>query len=388
MILLQRKARPEKEKDHSSTAIIRASQLDAIYDIADSNPKKACEDILRNPTYFTDLAQRLQITKKNGWISDTLTCPSASRIKQEILAYKKDNGLPIINEKSKILKRFVDFSKGNVTDDEIYQKFIELAKPFSNIHHTYYRKPTAELTTELSSIIDAYNQELQHNPVIVAPGGAITGGATVNINKIITPILAVINNLNNSDDHVYTQFTNFVKYVTENRPSLGLGPMPQSGSDRDAMAAYIRNAITTISKQTGGRRSRYKIAAPTRKMKKQRGGGVTMPLGFYQDGAQMRGTYGSETGVGLGVMTANMARSALLQTGGRKKVTRKAIQKQKQGQQSQRGGFAPSVMGSFASNGLSLLPVASFMGYRMMNKGNKTRKGKAGRTGRKRQTRR
>ena len=102
-----------------------------------------------------------------------------------------------------------------------------------------------------------------------------------------------------------------------------------------------------------------------------------MPLAFYQDGAQMHGTYGSETGVGLGVMTANMARSALVQTGGRKKATRK-----------QQGGFAPSAMGSFAANGLSLLPVASYMGYRMMNKGNKTRKSKTGRTGKKRQTRR
>ena len=102
-----------------------------------------------------------------------------------------------------------------------------------------------------------------------------------------------------------------------------------------------------------------------------------MPLGFYQDGAQMNGAYGSETGVGLGVMTANMARSAVLQSGGKKKVTRK---------QKQQGGFAPSVMGSFAANGLSLLPVASYMGYRMMNKG--PRKSKAGRTGRKRQTRR
>jgi hypothetical protein len=79
------------------------------------------------------------------------------------------------------------------------------------------------------------------------------------------------------------------------------------------------------------------------------------------------------------VMTANMARSALVQTGGRKKATRK---------QKQRGGFAPSAMGSFATNGLSLLPVASYMGYRMMNKGNKTRKSKTGRTGKKRQTRR
>ena len=88
----------------------------------------------------------------------------------------------------------------------------------------------------------------------------------------------------------------------------------------------------------------------------------------------MQGTTSYETGVGLAGMTENMARAALVQTGGKRR-------------QQQQGGFAPSVMGSFAANGLSLLPVASYMGYRMMKK-SKTRKGKAARTGRKRQTRR
>jgi len=122
-----------------------------------------------------------------------------------------------------------------------------------------------------------------------------------------------------------------------------------------------------------------------KQQRQQKGGGVTMPLGFFQEGAQMRGTYGSETGTGLGVMTDHMARSALVQTGGQTGGHKKATRKQRK---QQKGGFAPSIMGSFAANGLSLLPMAGYMGYRMMNKGSKTRKGKAGRTGRKRQTRR
>jgi hypothetical protein len=298
MILLQSNARPGKELDQSSTAASRAYELDKIYDIADINPKKACEAILRNPTYFTDLAKRLQIIKKDGWFSDTLTCPPTNRIKQEILAYKKENGLPIIDSKSKILERFMFFTSGKVTGDQILKKFSELAGPFIPANHLGFSydktTPVATLRDKLSSMID--NTVEPVNPVIVG--------------------------------------------------------------------------------QTGGRK--YKTAAPTRKMpRNQRGGGVTMPLGFFQEGAQMRGTYGSETGAGLGVMTANMARSALVQTGGRKKATRK---------NGQRGGFTPSVMGSFAANGLSLLPVASYMGYRMMKKG--SRKSKAGRTGRKRLTRR
>ena len=77
-----------------------------------------------------------------------------------------------------------------------------------------------------------------------------------------------------------------------------------------------------------------------------------MPLAYFQDGAQMRGTEGSETGVGLAGMSTDWVREALTQTGGRR--SRK-----------QQGGFSPSVMGAFAANGARLLPLAAYMGYKM-----------------------
>ena len=84
-----------------------------------------------------------------------------------------------------------------------------------------------------------------------------------------------------------------------------------------------------------------------------------MPLAYYQDGAQMRGTYAEATGVGLGVSTNSMARTGIQQTGGRRQ------------QQQQEGGFSPSIMGPVVQNGMSLLPVASYMGYKML-KGRKS----------------
>jgi serine/threonine protein kinase len=153
-----------------------------------------------------------------------------------------------------------------------------------------------------------------------------------------------------------------------------------------------REGIPYWLTKAGGNR---KTSAPTRKMRRsqrrnQSGGGVTMPLGFYQDGAQMQGTYGSETGAGLGGMTSTMAREALVQTGG----STFGSQRRKQTRKAQQGGFSPSIMGSFAANGISLLPVASYMTYRMTH-GPKSKKGpkrtrKSGpvKTGRRRQTRR
>ena len=103
-------------------------------------------------------------------------------------------------------------------------------------------------------------------------------------------------------------------------------------------------------------RDTRKIAAIRRGMTRQRGG---MTLAYYQDGAQMRGTSGEATGVGLTGVSNNWVRPALHQTGGRRVL---------------RGGFSPSVMGAFASNGARLLPLASYIGYKMYTnqKGRKT----------------
>ncbi len=81
-----------------------------------------------------------------------------------------------------------------------------------------------------------------------------------------------------------------------------------------------------------------------------------MPLAWYQPGAQMRAPYIAEaTGEGAAGSTAGWARIGLAQTGGRRR-TRK-----------QQGGFAPSVMGSFVENGARLIPVASYMGYKLFS---------------------
>ena len=96
-------------------------------------------------------------------------------------------------------------------------------------------------------------------------------------------------------------------------------------------------------------------------------GGANMPLALFKDGAQMQGTYAEATGA----QPAAWFRPALTQSGGKKtRRARKTRRTTKQG-----GGFTPSVMGSFATNGLRLVPVAAYMGYKMYS-GKKTRKAK------------
>ena len=113
--------------------------------------------------------------------------------------------------------------------------------------------------------------------------------------------------------------------------------------------------IATHARMTRYQRRTYK--------RKQQGGYVGMPLGYFRDGAQMQGTYTDATGTGLAGTSASWAREPLAQTGGfvkrgarltKKRVTRK-----------QQGGFAPSVMGAFVTNGMRFLPVAGYMGYKM-----------------------
>jgi phosphohistidine phosphatase SixA len=96
-----------------------------------------------------------------------------------------------------------------------------------------------------------------------------------------------------------------------------------------------------------------KIARLNRMKNKQRGGTNT-PLAIFKDGAQMHGTY-AETSA----QPSSWFRAPLAQTGGHK------------------GGFSPSVMGSFATNGLRLMPVAAYMGYKMYSKTRKVKKSKS-----------
>jgi hypothetical protein len=133
---------------------------------------------------------------------------------------------------------------------------------------------------------------------------------------------------------------------------------------------YETKATLAVSKQSGGSRRHRKTHAKSKGMRKhrstrkqQRGGATSMPLAYYQDGAQMRGTYAEQTGVGLGASTNTMARSAIQQT----------------------GGFAPSIMGPMVQNGMMLMPVASYMGYKMLKGSRSARRStrrSAGRTSR------
>ena len=107
-----------------------------------------------------------------------------------------------------------------------------------------------------------------------------------------------------------------------------------------------------------------KIRGTSRSMTRQRGGNGSagMPLGFFNDGAQMRGTMGEATGVGLAGSSGSWVRTPLNQTGGR--VTRRRS-RGRRSRRSQSGGFNPSIMGAFASNGMRLLPMAGYLSYKM-----------------------
>lgn len=97
--------------------------------------------------------------------------------------------------------------------------------------------------------------------------------------------------------------------------------------------------------------------------RRQRGGGVGMPLAYFKDGAQMQGTTSMPTGTGLTESTSAWARTALPQMGGRRRTRRY----DSKGSHRQRGGFSPAIMGQFAANGARVIPVAAYMGYRMMS---------------------
>lgn len=105
-----------------------------------------------------------------------------------------------------------------------------------------------------------------------------------------------------------------------------------------------------------------KISAPSkmtrrRSTRRQHGGAATpLPLAYFQPGA-FEGRTVDPTGVGLAGSSSSWARAPLpagAQMGGSRKR--------------QRGGFSPSVMGSFITNGLRFVPVAGYMGYKMMER--------------------
>lgn len=128
-------------------------------------------------------------------------------------------------------------------------------------------------------------------------------------------------------------------------------PSPALKGD-DKCSVTIERKIAAHRKMT-----RY-LKKQSRRSRKQRGGGATaMPLAYHAPSAfETRTT--ETTGSGLAGAAGNWIRTPLLRQGGGRRRTHR---------RRQAGGFAPSVMGAFASNGLRLLPIAGYMGYKMWN---------------------
>lgn len=130
---------------------------------------------------------------------------------------------------------------------------------------------------------------------------------------------------------------------------LKRAPTPLPRSD-DRCSVAIERKIAAHRKMTRyGRRRKQKQSR-----RAQRGGSM-MPLTYYAPSAYETRTLDA-TGP-TGAPSGNWIRPPLLRQGGGRRQTRRA----------QAGGFSPSVMGAFASNGLRLLPVAGYMGYKLWN---------------------
>lgn len=125
------------------------------------------------------------------------------------------------------------------------------------------------------------------------------------------------------------------------------GPVSPHGADQCELPTKVATLTRTMSR----RRTQ-------KKQRSQRGGYATsMPLGFYKDGAQMVGTRGESTGVGLAGSSDTWVRAPLQQTGGHRL---------------QRGGYPAGVVMPFVTNGLRILPsMTGYMGYKMYKNGKK-----------------
>lgn len=124
----------------------------------------------------------------------------------------------------------------------------------------------------------------------------------------------------------------------------------------------VEGSKKMVRKSNRHSRKSHKRRRHTRKGRRQGGGGVNMPLAYYQNGAQMQGTSATPTGVGLNVSTPTMVRAPLQQTGGAKK-------KRQDG-----GFFTPSIMGSLSTHMGTVVPIAGYMAYNMYKHHKKTHK--------------
>jgi hypothetical protein len=129
-----------------------------------------------------------------------------------------------------------------------------------------------------------------------------------------------------------------------------------------------RKTRKATRKHRGGVSTRcMKGGVSTRCMK---GGASAAPLSYLNP--KYVEPSGSE-GVNRLISEPLLARPALNHTGGKRSTCGKR-NKRKSTKTRRRGGFYPSVMGSFLSNGARLLPPTAVQGYRMLRNYKKSRK--------------
>jgi len=125
---------------------------------------------------------------------------------------------------------------------------------------------------------------------------------------------------------------------------------------------------------------RHKIAAIHKGMvRKQRGGNgsMGMPLTYFT-GNQPQDCFSDATGKGLVGQNDNWIRAPLRQSGGRSRSREGGFgvraKRTRRNSRLQNGGFSAEIMGAFAANGARLLPIATYMGYKMYSNQKKGRK--------------
>ena len=139
--------------------------------------------------------------------------------------------------------------------------------------------------------------------------------------------------------------TKFIKHIFYDKK------IPTNG---DRYISTIRNICT---KNNGHSSMKHR----NQKRRTQKGGG-SLPLAYFQDGAQTYGRSDVPTGAGMGATNTSWVREPMIQRGGARKSCK-----------CQRGGFPPAIMGQFVENGLSLIPAA---GYMLYHSGKKTLRGR------------
>lgn len=242
-----------------------------------------------------------------------------------------------------------------------------------------------KVTSGASSVAPTYYRVLREN-------GRITSVIQIPATNVDLPVT------NATEDELRTLIN---EAVASQKAPASQGFLPVTIRKRKPLAFLpssqpkLGDQWAAVPGQGGGARKTARHGRTMKRTRKQRGGAATsMPLAWYQPGAQFQGTVADPTGVGLAGSSASWARSALPGQGGgrRTRKTRRqrgGFHRQRRGvtdhleqmggfhyQRSgvtnklvnQFGGFSPSVMGAgFASVGMRLLPAAAYMGYNQFN---------------------